>query len=329
MKDDIIVSVIIPAYNSEKTIERCLRSVCNQDLREIEILVIDDGSIDNTAEIVLKLALADDRVKYVKKDNGGVSSARNCGLEMARGRYIAFADSDDYVLPNTYTAMLKYMNDDVDLVISGFKVADSGVTKDVYPSKDAVECSDWKDFFSETFTHYLWNTPWNKLFRRDRVTHKFDHNKHLGEDLKFILEYISVGRRVRYCQELLYVNDLSNENSLSKNWLNKIIEEQENHLIIGNFIEKHGISYDAALSDYFISALWVTAGKAVISGIHKKQIFEFSHLSTNMKAQILKYKPQKIVNKGALAVLKINNSVLNYMVLTSLGLLSEYKNRRG
>lgn len=331
MKEDfeICVSVIVPVYNSESTIMRCLKSVCEQNLKEIEIIVIDDGSTDKTSEIVSELALSDNRIKYIKKKNGGVSSARNCALEIAKGEFIAFLDSDDYVLPEIYTSMLQHMDENTDLLITGYKAIFNGSMIDICPSKQAVEDVNWKERFCETFTQYLWNTPWNKLFRREKISHKFDSKKHLGEDLKFVLDYVSVGIKVNYCQESLYVNDKSNENSLSRNWVNRLNEEWENHLIVGAFIEKHNIPYNADLSDYFLSTLWITAGKAAISRCDRNKVLQFVTLTDNMKRQIQYYCPKRFVNKIVLTVLKQNCVVLNYIVLTVLGLLSEYKNRKG
>lgn len=331
MKDDIkiYISVIIPAYNSEKTIARCLKSVCEQKLKEIEIIVVDDGSTDKTSEIVSTFALLDHRIKYIKKKNGGVSSARNCALDVATGKYIAFLDSDDYVLPDIYSTMLKYMNQGADLLISGYKIAlNNSSIVDICPNKQAVESSDWREKFGETFTQFLWNTPWNKLFQREKIIHKFDPQKKLGEDLKFVLDYVTIGSKVIYCPEALYVNDKSNENSLSKNWNNWLNEEWENNLLIGKFMEQHGIPYTAELSDYFLSTLWITAGKATVFRCERSKIFQFVTLTDEMKNQILHYIPKRFINKITLVVLKKNCAIANYIVLTIFGVLSEYKNRK-
>ena len=90
-----LISVIIPAYNAEKTIRDCLNAVCSQTYRELEIIVINDGSTDNTAAILDEFRLADSRINAISQCNGGVSSARNTGLLNASGDYIAFVDSDD------------------------------------------------------------------------------------------------------------------------------------------------------------------------------------------------------------------------------------------
>ena len=92
-----MISIIIPVYNCENTIERCIKSLCKQKFDDIEILVIDDGSNDNSGNIVKQLLNSDNRIKYIKKENGGVSSARNLGIEISNGKYIMFIDGDDWV----------------------------------------------------------------------------------------------------------------------------------------------------------------------------------------------------------------------------------------
>ena len=92
------VSIIVPIYNVEKYLSKCLESIVNQDFFDYELLLIDDGSPDNSAEICLKFAEKDSRVKYFKKGNGGLSSARNYGIDKSSGRYIVFVDPDDFWL---------------------------------------------------------------------------------------------------------------------------------------------------------------------------------------------------------------------------------------
>ena len=95
------VSIIIPTYNSEKYLKRCINSICNQTYKNIEIIIIDDGSTDNTFNICEEYSKKDDRVKFIHKKNEGVSVARNIGIENANGKYIMFVDSDDWIENNT------------------------------------------------------------------------------------------------------------------------------------------------------------------------------------------------------------------------------------
>ncbi len=103
---EIILSIIIGAYNEERNIKRCLRSILDNTLSEIEVIVVDDGSTDETYNICTKIAEEDKRLRVIRKENGGVSSARNIGLKMAKGTYFAFIDGDDYVSPQMFEVMI-------------------------------------------------------------------------------------------------------------------------------------------------------------------------------------------------------------------------------
>ena len=93
-------TVIIPVYNGEKVIENCLNSILNQSFADFEVIIIDDGSKDETGNICKQLVAKDNRIKYYSQENGGVSSARNKGLQLALNEYILFVDADDYLLPD-------------------------------------------------------------------------------------------------------------------------------------------------------------------------------------------------------------------------------------
>ena len=93
----ILVSIIVPVYNVEKYLERCIDSLVNQTLKDIEIILVDDGSTDDSGNICDKYAKKDKRIKVIHKENGGLSDARNIGLSIANGRYLQFVDSDDFI----------------------------------------------------------------------------------------------------------------------------------------------------------------------------------------------------------------------------------------
>lgn len=124
------ISVIIPVYNVEKYLEKCVESVTNQTLKNIEIILVDDGSPDSCPQICDSLADKDTRIKVIHKTNGGLSSARNAGLKMAKGEWIYFLDSDDYIEPQTLEIMLSFTkNKSIDIVIAGVQPFYNGTTK--------------------------------------------------------------------------------------------------------------------------------------------------------------------------------------------------------
>lgn len=111
------ISVIIPVYNTEKYLEKCLDSIINQTYQDFEIVIINDGSIDNSQNIIEKyLDKYQNKIKCINKENGGLSSARNYGIEVARGDYIIFVDSDDYIKKDLFEQLLPYIQKDIDLV---------------------------------------------------------------------------------------------------------------------------------------------------------------------------------------------------------------------
>lgn len=112
------ISIIVPVYNVEKYVEKCLKSLANQTMQDFEIIIVNDGSKDNSEEIIknFKENHPNLQIKYLKKENGGLASARNYGVKYATGKYISFIDSDDYVDSNLYKNLEKYMDEDIDLI---------------------------------------------------------------------------------------------------------------------------------------------------------------------------------------------------------------------
>ena len=102
-----LISIIIPVYNSEQYLDRCINSVLDQTHEDLELILVNDGSTDKSGEICDSFALNDERIKVIHKKNGGPSEARNVGLDMAVGQYIGFVDSDDYVAEDMYECLIR------------------------------------------------------------------------------------------------------------------------------------------------------------------------------------------------------------------------------
>ena len=108
---DVLISVIVPVYNIKEYLSRCVASICAQTYRNLEIILVDDGSTDGTDKLCDELAATDGRIRVFHKENGGSSSARNLGIEKARGSYLGFVDSDDYIEPDMYERLLKVLTE--------------------------------------------------------------------------------------------------------------------------------------------------------------------------------------------------------------------------
>lgn len=187
-----MISIIIPVYRSEKTLERCMNSICEQTCTDWEALMIVDGPPDASGILADHLAEKDPRIRVIHQPNQGVSAARNTGIQQARGEYIQFLDSDDYLVPDALKSMSQAMEDGKsDMVIAGFHHLYFGTdvrklpsVKGTFQIKEAEE--EWLTLYEEMFL----NMPWNKLYKRELIKEYFPLQITLGEDLCFNLSYM-------------------------------------------------------------------------------------------------------------------------------------------
>ncbi|MGL4946332.1 MAG: glycosyltransferase [Cetobacterium sp.] len=215
-----MLSVIIPAYNVEKYVKRCVDSILNQTLKEIEIIIIDDGSTDKTSEICSQLAIKHSSIIYKKVTNGGCSKARNLGIDIARGDYIAFLDSDDWVHEDMYKDMLdKAKKEKADVVICGFKKLDE--TKKIISTVQVIErysSESYTDSKTEWFA-----SPCNKIYKKEMIKNnniKFLLNVYTGEDMFFNFVCFFFSEKVVSIQKTYY-NYFMNSASVSNNYKNR------------------------------------------------------------------------------------------------------------
>lgn len=192
------VSVIMPVYNVERYIVRSLDSLINQTLKDIEIIIVNDGSTDNSKQVVkIYSEKYKDKIKLVEKKNGGLSDARNYGIPHATGEYIAFLDSDDYVEPDTYEKMYnKAKEDNSDLVECDFIWE--------YPDRKKVDTGKIYNNKKEMLT-YARVVAWNKLIKRSLIEeHKIKFPKGLRyEDVEFFYKMVPYYNKVSFIKEPL------------------------------------------------------------------------------------------------------------------------------
>lgn len=185
------ISVIIPVYNTAKYLEKCLASVLNQTLKDIEIICIDDGSTDNSLEIIKEFGQSDGRVKFLTQKNQGQSVARNVGIKAAQGEYIGFIDSDDWadesMFEKLYENAKAYDSDIAMCSINVFNEATGEISdKDPYMTLDLFDKSFENRAFDYTeilnFLFRICVVPWNKIYKREFLVSK---NLHFVENLNF------------------------------------------------------------------------------------------------------------------------------------------------
>ena len=207
------ISVIVPVYNAGKYLCRCVDSILAQTFTDFELLLIDDGSKDSSSAICDEYASADSRVRVYHKPNGGVSSARNLGLDNARGKWIAFADADDYVSDAWLADLLSLKTTDADLMVCGFwQIHEAGKVE----CKGESFIGDNRAFVEKMMPSGMIGTLWNKLFRKsiiDEKTLRFSENLIFREDEEFFFRYI-VSARV--CASVKTANYYYNQPSWHK-----------------------------------------------------------------------------------------------------------------
>lgn len=197
-----LVSIIIPVYNAQKTITKCIESILKSTYSNYEILIIDDGSNTETAEICDKLALKDERIIVIHQKNGGVSKARNCGIENVKGKFITFVDADDTIDSDLLASMMSAMHrEQADVVITGHRECyDDGNFKKCFCSeKESVKHG--AEILSEFFTtnNISW-TVWAKLYTRSIIGNvRFQVGKRIAEDMYFNYEILKKAKTIVEC----------------------------------------------------------------------------------------------------------------------------------
>lgn len=215
-------SFVIPVYNAEKTIDRCIKSITNINKNEIEIIIVDDGSTDETSSIC-KEHLNDKRIKYFRKDNGGVASARNYGIKKAQGKYIFFVDSDDEIDSRITQRMLdKTLQMSVDWAVYGYTIV-----KNCKKTECPLIIDNQKEF--NGVENIIQGYVWGKFYKTKIIVDNFlmfDTKMNYAEDMLFNLNYSMFVHSCISIEECGYYYYLSNS-SLSRRYCDNYIESME------------------------------------------------------------------------------------------------------
>lgn len=192
-----LISVIIPIYNVEKYLDRCLKSIISQSYKNIEIILIDDGSKDASSKICDDYAKSDNRIRVIHKKNEGVAIARNLGIKKATGKYITFIDADDYV-EKDYVKILYELCRDHDVSIVG-TIDENDEQVVISKSKSMIKIANGKEAIKEmlvTNRFFGW-TCWNKMYKTEIVKNvKFREKVKIAEDVEFLYNVIKKAKKV-------------------------------------------------------------------------------------------------------------------------------------
>ena len=256
------VSVIVPVYNVEEYLPKCLDSLINQTLKDIEIIVVNDGSPDNSQKIIDEYRKKDKRIISIVKENGGLGSARNVGLEKAKGEYIVYVDSDDWIELDMLEQMYNQgIDENADIVICGYK--------SVYPTREEIY-SISSNIISDTLENKnskIFNTVsvWCKIYKRDfliKTKIKFVEDKVWYEDFAYTVKLLSQTKKISFVNKPFY-NYLIRENSIMNN--SKLLKNLD---IILAFDDAINYLKENKIYDEFYSELqYLAIDNILISGI--------------------------------------------------------------
>lgn len=319
--NSIKVSIILPVYNMEKYLNRCLNSILNQTFSDFEVIIINDGSIDNSLKICNKYAFNDKRIRVITIKNAGLSNARNLGIDKAKGEYIIFCDSDDWIEKDAIEILVNGIElKNCDMAISGYKmdftyeefksISIKGKNK-LYKSKD-----EFMKEYSFFRGNYLFGFVWNKIFRTSIIKKNkilFEKNV-FCEDLYFIFKFIPKCKRINSINAELYHYMHQSNSTLSKNKkdefkvMNDIYDRTKAFLIEINSYEYNKKYLNSTYVESMIAYITnnVMVNKNIYSNI--KDIYLESRLInafTDFKTENKFYKIMFFMLKNRLTILMI------------------------
>ena len=302
------VSIIIPVYNSDKYLYKLLDSVLNQTYKNIEIILINDGSTDNSDEICSVFSLRDERIIYKKQANEGVSSARNKGIDIATGRYLIFIDSDDIPLKNYVEVLVnKMISEKVDLVYSSYRMIKNGdkYVDFVLNNELINESSLPKKIYG--ITKELPNAPWGKIFDINLIRNyniRFPIGVPYAEDSIFLYKYLSHVKAICSISDIIYYYSYMDNNSAARKFY-------------VNFYTYIKARYDAMLD--CLAAFKVET----INDISEKEaLFCFNICITHYMINMKKGRREQIQNAAkAFGVEAFNNQYTKYIRLNSFDMV--------
>ena len=200
------LSIIIPCYNAEKYIGRCLDSLLSQNYKNIEIVAVNDGSTDKTEEIIKKYVNIDPRITYTYKRNSGVSDARNVGIENASGELITFVDCDDEVDENMYSELIKLLQDDIDIVHCSYVRNEKNFRKEVGGTGNIYTYDNIQAMITYLKGNVFNGSACNKIYRAKLIKDiKFPSTIKINEDLLFNFHAFAKAKKSVYMDKCFYI----------------------------------------------------------------------------------------------------------------------------
>ena len=299
-----MISVIVPIFNAEKYLHRCIKRILDQDYTDFELLLIDDGSTDNSGTICDEYTIMDNRMRVFHKENGGVSSARNWGLDNAIGEYIMFVDSDDYMLPGMLEVMLSTLESKkADLVVCGTTETGGGYWRPIADVDYSI--NQLKENFVSLLHTELLSPPWNKIYKKEIIgSNRFCEDISFGEDLLFNIQYLEKCENISFIKESPFYHEKENENSLVVKFnRNRLLDIEKVWVVVDRFSEDKEGLYSKYLRDLTVYIRQLLKTKQYLWSEKENILEEWYSIALIKKLNLFNYKVN-YVNRVLLLLLK-------------------------
>ena len=292
------VSVIVPVYNTEAYLEKCLDSLANQTLKDIEILIVNDGSPDNSQKIIDNYTEKYPNFKGFIKENGGISDARNFGIQRATGMYIGFVDGDDYAEPEMFEKLYnKAISEIFDVVVCDVNLIENNkkslisslVSNDIYTKEDMK-----KQMVN------IYPSAWNKLYKRDLFNNEVYFKKGVWfEDVEFLYRLFPYINKMGTVKEPL-INYVQREGSITKTFDHRMYNYIDNWNGIIEFYQKHNFyeDYKEEIEYCYVRYIYATFIKGVANFSYEEYTMAVNTAIDNVKKHFPNYKQNKYFTKG-------------------------------
>lgn len=224
-------SIIVPVYNTGQYLDDCLKSISRQRFSDYELLLIDDGSQDDSGIICDEYARRDDRIKVWHQSNAGVSAARNFGIEHSQGEYIIFVDSDDEMADNSLSVLSENLSCKADVIIFGTTCVSGSTKKSVNPGRGYFDKATFGEKYLDLYRRFIINSPFNKVFKRTILRNgvRFPESMSLGEDLLFCNDYLTKCYSFLCLDEDLYIYKQRTSGSLTTRYYENLFNIYYTH----------------------------------------------------------------------------------------------------